>query len=156
MQDLGAAGITCALSETAAAAGLGVEGDLDRVPLREADMEPWEICMSESQERMLAAVAPDRIEHVARVCRKWGLDASVVARYTEGGRLVIKAHGDDVGDVPAQGLADGPLYERPVMQADRRELHPLDPFELTWPGPDEILMRLLSSPSIPSKPWVRR
>jgi len=156
MQDLGAAGITCALSETAASAGLGVDGDLDAVPLREAGMEPWEICMSESQERMLACVAPDRIDHVVRVCAKWGLDASVVARYAEGGRLVLNAHGTEVTDVPAQALADGPLYERPVLHADRSQLHALDPLDLRWPEPEETLMRLLASPSIASKEWVWR
>ena len=154
LQDLGAAGITCALAETAAAAGLGVEGNLDAIPLREADMEPWEICMSESQERMLACVAPGRIERAIDVCRKWGLDASVVARYAEGGRLVLKAKDDLVGDVPAQALADGPMYERPVQPSDRSAVHSLDPLELKWPSPDEILMRLLASPSIASKRWI--
>ncbi len=156
MQDLGAAGVTCSLSETAASGGVGIDGDLDKVPLREADMGPWEIRMSESQERLLACVAPDRIDEVVRVCTKWGLDASVVARYTEGGRIVLKAHGLDVSDVPAQALADGPLYERPVVPADRSALHALDPLELAWPSAEEILMRLLASPSIASKEWVWR
>jgi len=156
MQDLGAAGITCALSETAAAAGLGVEGDLDSVPLREGDMEAWEICMSESQERMLACIAPDRIERAIEVCRKWGLDATVVARYVDGGRLVLRARDELVGDVPAADLADGPLYERPVIEADRSKIHALDPLELHWPAPEELLLRLLGSPSIASKRWVWR
>jgi phosphoribosylformylglycinamidine synthase len=154
LQDLGAAGITCALAETAAAAGVGVDGDLDAVPLREADMEPWEICMSESQERMLACVAPDRVERVIEVCHKWGLDAGVVARYRAGGRLVLHARGDEVGDVPAAALADGPMYERPVEPADRTALRALDPLDLKWPSPDEILLRVLSSPSIASKRWI--
>ncbi len=156
MQDLGAAGITCALSETAAAAGLGVEGDLDDVPLREADMEPWEICMSESQERMLACVRPDHIGRVVAVCAKWGLDAVEVARYAEGGRLVLRGKGELVGDVPAASLADGPRYERPIVAADRSQLHALDPLDLRWPSPEEILLRLLASPSIASKEWVWR
>ena len=156
MQDLGAAGITCALSETAASGGVGVDGDLDAVALREADMEPWEFCMSESQERMLACVAPDRIDRVIETCAKWGLDARVVARYTAGGRLVLTAHGDEVSDVPAQALADGPLYERPMIPADRTKLYALDPVDLRWPSPEEILMRLLASPSIASKEWVWR
>ncbi len=156
MQDLGAAGITCALSETAAAAGFGVSGNLDEIPLREADMEPWEICMSESQERMLAAVAPERIDEAIRVCEKWGLDGRVIARYEQGGRLELKAHGELVSDVPAQALADGPLYERPVISADRSGVYALDPLELKWPSPEEVLMRLLASPSIASKEWVWR
>jgi phosphoribosylformylglycinamidine synthase len=156
MQDLGAAGITCALSETAAAAGFGVAGNLDSVPLREGDMEPWEICMSESQERMLACIAPGRLDRAIEVCAKWGLDAVEVARYEEGGRLVLRGRGELLGDVPAQALADGPLYERPVAMADRSELHSLDPLDLKWPASDEILMRLLGSPSIASKAWVWR
>jgi phosphoribosylformylglycinamidine synthase subunit PurL len=156
MQDLGAAGITCALSETAAAAGLGVVGNLDSIPLREADMEPWEICMSESQERMLAAVAPDRVGRAIEICSKWGLDATVVARYETGGRLVITGGDQTLGDVPAVSLADGPLYERPVVSADRSEVHALDPIDLAWPSTEEILLRVLASPSIASKAWVWR
>jgi phosphoribosylformylglycinamidine synthase subunit PurL len=156
LQDLGAAGITCALSETAAAAGLGVRGDLDAVPLREEGMEAWEICMSESQERMLAAVDPSKLDRAVEVCAKWGLDAVEVARYTEGGRLVLKARSEQVADVPAEALAEGPLYERPVIARDRTELHSLDPMDLEWPSPEEILLGLLSSPSIASKAWVWR
>ncbi len=156
MQDLGAAGITCALSETAAAAGLGVAGDLDRIPLRERDMEPWEICMSESQERMLAAVSSERVGRAVEICAKWGLDATVVARYETGGRLVIKGGGQLLGDVPAASLADGPLYERPVVSADRSALHALDPMDLKWPSAEEVLLRVLASPSIASKAWVWR
>jgi phosphoribosylformylglycinamidine synthase len=154
LQDLGAAGITCALAETAAAAGLGVDGDLDRIRLRESDMESWEICMSESQERMLACVRPEAIERAGAICRKWGLDASVVARYADGGRLVVTSHGEVVGDVPAKALADGPMYERPRVAADRSEVDALEPLELRWPAPEETLMRLLASPSIASKRWI--
>ncbi len=156
MQDLGAAGITCALSETAAAAGLGVEGSLDSIPLRESDMEPWEICMSESQERMLACIAPDRVGRAVEICAKWGLDATVVARYEQGGRLVLRGREQTLCDVPAASLADGPLYERPMITADRSALHSLDPLELKWPTPDELLVKLLASPSIASKAWVWR
>jgi phosphoribosylformylglycinamidine synthase subunit PurL len=156
MQDLGAAGVTCALSETAAAAGLGVSGDLDRVPLREGDMEPWEICMSESQERMLACIAPDRVGRAVEICAKWGLDATVVARYETGGRLVLTGRGQTLSDVPAASLADGPLYERPVISADRSALYALDPLDLVWPSPEEILLKVLASPSIASKAWIWR
>ena len=154
MQDLGAAGITCALSETAAAAGFGVDGDLDSVPLRESDMEPWEICMSESQERMLATIAPERIDAAIGICKKWGLDGTIVGRYSKGGRIVLKGRDTTLCDVPAQSLADGPLYERPVAMADRSQLHSLDPLELKWPSPEDILLALLASPSIASKAWV--
>jgi phosphoribosylformylglycinamidine synthase len=156
LQDLGAAGITCALSETAAAAGLGVEGDLDRVPLRERGMEAWEICMSESQERMLACIPSGRVDRAVEICARWGLDATVVGRYTDGGRLRIRYGGAEVGDVPAASLADGPLYERPMVPADRSALHERDPLELRWPDAGELLLRVLASPSIASKQWVWR
>jgi phosphoribosylformylglycinamidine synthase len=156
MQDLGAAGITCALSETAAARGLSVDGLLDAVPLREADMEPWEICMSESQERMLACVRPGDVGRVVDVCAKWGLDAVEVATYKEGGRLVLRGKGELLCEVPAEALADGPAYERPVVPADRSKLHSLDPLELRWPSAEEVLLRLLASASIASKQWVWR
>jgi phosphoribosylformylglycinamidine synthase len=119
-------------------------------------MEPWEICMSESQERMLAAVSSDRVGRAVEICAKWGLDATVVARYETGGRLVIKGGDQLLGDVPAASLADGPMYERPVISADRSKLHALDPLELAWPQAEEVLMRLLASPSIASKSWIWR
>jgi phosphoribosylformylglycinamidine synthase subunit PurL len=94
------------------------------------------------------------VERAVEICNKWGLDATVVARYEQGGRLVITSHGDLVGDVPAKALADGPMYERPVQAADRSQLLSLDPLELTWPSPEETLIKLLSSPSIASKRWI--
>lgn len=156
LQDLGAAGITCALSETAAAGSLGIEADLDAIPLREEGMEAWEICMSESQERMLACIPSGRVDRAIEVCAKWGLDATVIGRYADGGRLLLRSAGVVAADVPAQSLADGPLYERPVIAADRSKLHALDPLELSWPSPEELLVRLLGSPSIASKQWVWR
>ena len=87
LQDLGGAGITCAISESAARAGMGAEVDLDAVPLRESAMEPFEILTSESQERMLAIVHPSKLEEVEAICRRWGLETAVVATLVEGGDL---------------------------------------------------------------------
>jgi phosphoribosylformylglycinamidine synthase subunit PurL len=154
IQDLGAAGISCAVSETAAAGGLGIETDLDSVPLRESDMEAWEICMSESQERMLAAIDPGKLDRAIEICRKWGLEAAVVGRYADGGRVVVRGQGGQLADVPAEALAEGPLYDRPTADRDRTEQHALDPLTLHWPSPEELLMRVLTSPSIASKQWV--
>jgi phosphoribosylformylglycinamidine synthase len=154
LQDLGAAGITCALSETAAAGGLGVEADLDRVPLRERGMESWEILMSESQERMLACIPADRVERAGEICAKWGLDATIVGRYTDGGRLVVRARGDVEADVPANALAEGIVYHREIAARDRSALWADDPLSMSWPSPDELLMLVLASPSIASKRWV--
>ncbi|HVL81467.1 MAG TPA: phosphoribosylformylglycinamidine synthase subunit PurL [Actinomycetota bacterium] len=154
IQDLGAAGISCAVSETAAAGGLGIEADLGSVPLREQDMEPWEICMSESQERMLAAIEPGRIDRAIEICRRWGLEAAIVGRYTEGGRVVVRGGDTLLADVPADSLAEGPLYDRPTADRDRTDQHSLDPLDLGWPQPEELLMRVLRSPTVASKGWV--
>ena len=115
IQDMGAAGIACSTSEMASAAGLGMRVDLDRVPLREPSMEAWEILCSESQERMLALVSPDRLDEVLAVCSRWGVDATPIGEVTDGNRLVCTHHGELVMDVPAASLADeGPTYHRPV------------------------------------------
>ena len=89
LQDLGGAGLTCAVSESAARAGLGARLDLDQVPLREEGMEAFEILTSESQERMLAIVHPSKLEHVRAVCAKWGLATAVVATLEAGGELDV-------------------------------------------------------------------
>ncbi|MDQ3877064.1 MAG: phosphoribosylformylglycinamidine synthase subunit PurL, partial [Actinomycetota bacterium] len=113
LQDLGAGGIACPTTEMAAKAGTGMLVHVDRVHRREPNMEPFEVMISESQERMLAVVAPERLEDVLEVCRRWELDASVIGEVTDGGRLVVVDRGDVVADVPADALAeDGPVYER--------------------------------------------
>ncbi len=115
LQDLGGAGITCAVSESAARAGTGVLVDLDSVPLREPGLEPFEILTSESQERMLAIVHPSRLDEVVEVCARWGLPAAVIGTTVAGGRVTVRMGGRDVADVPARSLADeAPEYERPA------------------------------------------
>jgi len=114
IQDMGAAGIACSTAEMASAAGLGMRVDLDRVPLREPSMESWEILCSESQERMLALVQPDRLDDVLAVCRRWGVDATPIGEVTDGDRLVFTRGGAVVHDAPAASIADeGPTYDRP-------------------------------------------
>src|SRR5207247_5448961 len=113
LQDLGGAGLTCAASETAARRGVGVDLDLDRVPLREPDMKPFEILTSESQERMLAVVRPDDPDEARAVCAKWGLSAEPVGRLRPGGQMFVKVGGKVVARVPGRALAaQGPVYER--------------------------------------------
>ncbi|HEV2086840.1 MAG TPA: phosphoribosylformylglycinamidine synthase subunit PurL, partial [Cryptosporangiaceae bacterium] len=115
IQDMGAAGIACSTAEMASKAGMGMRVDLDRVPLREPSMEAWEILCSESQERMLALVAPERLDRVLEVCRRWGVDATPIGEVTDGDRLVFTRNGEVVHDAPAASLADeGPVYHRPV------------------------------------------
>ncbi len=158
LQDLGAAGITSSSSEMAAKGEVGIDLHADRVPLREADMEPWEIMISESQERMLAIVAPERWEGVRAVCERWDLDATVVGEVTGTKHLRVFWHGEIVGDMDACSLAEPPTYdiprERPAHEVD--EL--LDP--ATYPAPEVplelILLDLVGSPNIASRRWVWR
>ncbi|GAA2652498.1 phosphoribosylformylglycinamidine synthase subunit PurL [Paractinoplanes durhamensis] len=166
IQDLGGAGLTCALTETAAAAGTGMRVWLERVPLREASMSPTEILASESQERMLLIVTPENLAPVLAVAEKWGVWATAIGEVTpaeaEGtpGRLVITWNDHIVVDVPPGSLADdGPVYARPIrepgdlilLQADRAE---------TLPRPNtgdelrETVLRMAASPNLCDKTWV--
>ncbi|WP_239140594.1 phosphoribosylformylglycinamidine synthase subunit PurL [Actinoplanes campanulatus] len=166
IQDLGGAGLTCALTETAAAAGTGMRVWLERVPLREASMSPTEILASESQERMLLIVTPENLDAVLKVAEKWGVWATAIGEVTAAaedgtpGRLHITWNDHVVVDVPPGSLADdGPVYNRPfrepndlmLLQADRAE---------TLPRPstgDELratLLRMAGSPNLCDKTWV--
>jgi len=113
LQDLGAAGISCACSETAARGGVGMKIDLEHVPLRE-EMDPFEIMISESQERMLAIAEPEKLDEVLGICKRWGLNAVVIGEVTEGDTLEINWYGEKVVEVPASSLANGPVYDRPA------------------------------------------
>ncbi|MGH8903958.1 MAG: phosphoribosylformylglycinamidine synthase subunit PurL [Egibacteraceae bacterium] len=154
IQDMGAAGIACSTAEMASKAGLGMRVDLDLVPLREPGMAAWEILCSESQERMLALVSPDRLGRVLEICARWGVDATPIGEVTGGDRLVFTHHGQVVHDAPAASLADdGPVYERPVADwvhpeagQDVEGLVPVDLSGAVW--------AVLSSPSVASARWV--
>jgi phosphoribosylformylglycinamidine synthase subunit PurL len=114
IQDMGAAGIACSTSELASAASMGMAVDLDRVHLREPSMASWEILCSESQERMLALVAPEQVDEVLAIADRWGVPASVIGEVEEGENLRLTRDGRIVGDLPARSLADeGPVYDRP-------------------------------------------
>jgi phosphoribosylformylglycinamidine synthase len=155
IQDLGGAGLTCALTETSAAGKSGMRAHLERVPLREASMEPHEILASESQERMLAIVTPDDLDAVLGIARKWGVLATAIGEVTEGDRLVITWHDDVVVDVPPGSLADdGPVYSRPIERpADQDALaaEPLPPYPAAT---KELLLRMVASPNLCSRRWV--
>ncbi|PYT17327.1 MAG: phosphoribosylformylglycinamidine synthase subunit PurL [Acidobacteria bacterium] len=114
IQDMGAAGLTCSTVEMAARAGTGMEIDLDRVPLREEGMTPYEIMLSESQERMLLVATPQTERRVREVFEKWDLDASIIGRVTDTGRVRVTSRGQVVADTPARALVDdAPRYKRP-------------------------------------------
>jgi phosphoribosylformylglycinamidine synthase II len=153
LQDLGGAGLTCAVSESATHAGLGVRLDLDEVPLREQGMEAFEILTSESQERMLAIVHASKLERVRAVCAKWGLVTAVVATLEAGEDLEVRMAGEPVAKVPARSLTEeAPVYERPMRRI------PADHDDPTFAPFDgdlrEALLTLVASPNVASKRWV--
>ncbi|MCW6003075.1 phosphoribosylformylglycinamidine synthase subunit PurL [Micromonospora sp. CPCC 205371] len=166
IQDLGGAGLTCALTETAAAAGTGMTVQLDRVPLREPSMTPHEILASESQERMLLIVEPAQLDAVLAIAEKWGVIATAIGEVTPPGpdglpgRLTIDWRGHTVVDVPPGSLADdGPVYARPVREPADRILLQADRAE-TLPRPStpealrETLLQMVASPNLCDKSWV--
>ena len=151
IQDLGGAGITCATSEIAARGGMGMDVDLRTIPLRMTGMVPAEIMTSESQERMLAIVAPDDLEAVLGLCQKWEVRATVIGTVTDTGQLrILDGPGPDaevLADVPAHSLEQGaPKYHRPLREpADRAARQADDPSRLPPPpgndcGPDLLAM----------------
>jgi len=160
IQDLGAAGIACAISETAAHGKGGMHVELDRVPLREASMPPVEIAISESQERMLAIVEPGHVDEVLDLCTRWGVLATVIGEVTDGDRLIVTWHGETIVDVPPGSLADdGPVYERPIARpADQDAIQADTTKSLQRPSTaDEIrdtVLALAASPNLASRRWV--
>jgi phosphoribosylformylglycinamidine synthase subunit PurL len=157
LQDLGGAGITCAVSESAARAGLGAELDLDAVPLREAGMEPFEILTSESQERMLALVSAGRLDDIRAICDRWGVASAVVGRLVRGGTLSVRSGGEVVAEVPARSLADdGPVYDRAIEPppADADDLEDDPTFATVGSQPLDAFLRVLASPNVASKRWI--
>ncbi len=154
IQDMGAAGLTSSSFEMAGKGGVGVEIDLDQVPVREASMTAYEIMLSESQERMLMVLKPGREDVARRIFEKWELDFAIIGRLTDSGRMVLRKDGGIVADLPIDPLADAaPIYDRPTRAT------PL-PTELAAsdvPAPADImaaLESLVSSPDLCSKRWI--
>ncbi len=154
LQDLGAAGLTSSAGEMASAGGVGIDLDVAKVPLREADMEPFEIMVSESQERMLAVVEPARVAEVVAVCEKWQTGSAEIGVVTDSGQVRILRGGEVVGEMPVAALVDGcPLYD----------LEPADPGKWIYGNratlamgiaAEDELLALLAAPSIASKRWA--
>jgi len=154
IQDMGAAGLTSSSFEMASKGGLGVELDLDRVPCRENGMTPYEMMLSESQERMLMVLQPGKEDLARRVFEKWDLDFAVIGRLTDSGRMVLRLHGDPVGDLPIDPLAQAaPEYDRPWEPTPAPA--PLDAATLP-PLADggAALLRLLATPDLCSRRWI--
>src|SRR5579872_544045 len=156
IQDMGAAGLTCSTCEMGGRGGVGIEIELDRVPQRETNMTPYEIMLSESQERMLLVAQKGREQEVFEVFSKWGLDAVEIGRVTENGHLRVLENGNVVADIPAHAIAEeGPVYKRLVAPAKSPESSaPI--VELIRAGTDlnENFRKLLASPAIASKRWI--
>jgi len=157
IQDMGAAGLTCSITEMAAKGGMGIVVDLDQVPQREAGMTPYEILLSESQERMLLVAAPENVPAVQDVFAKWDLDAPVIGEVAEGGRARISFKGEVVVDIPVDAVVNlCPAYDRPITPPSPP---PAAPPLGALPLPDDlgdVLLRLLASPTIADKEWVFR
>lgn len=156
IQDLGAAGISCAASECAAAGGMGMVVELDAVHLREPDMTPAEVLMSESQERMLAIVAPEDVDEVLAVADKWEIDARRIGVVTTDRDLVVRHRGEEVARIPAASLSeDAPAYRRPRRRpADLDEIQDDGPVLPDAVDVGEALRLLLDDPALASKAWI--
>jgi phosphoribosylformylglycinamidine synthase II len=157
IQDMGAAGLTSSSCEMASRAGTGVHLDLDLIPCREEGMVPYEMMLSESQERMLLVAKPGHEDAVREIFAKWELEAVTVGRVTDDGRLKLNFRGDTVADIPVRQLADeAPKYDRPIAAAPWVEaLQGLDVEALPEPGDyGEALEALLGSPTIASKELI--
>lgn len=154
LQDFGAAGLTSAASEMAAKGGVGLDIDLNQIPLREAQMTAAEILVSESQERMLGLVAPSQLDAVLATCTRWELDANVIGTVTSTGNFTARHNGEIVVDIPALALTDdAPAYDVPQVPAD-----PPTPLRLDdIAAPDDLAeawRALLARPNVASKRWI--
>ncbi len=166
IQDMGAAGLTCSTCEMGGRGGVGIEIELDRVPQRETGMTPYEIMLSESQERMLLVAQKGREQEVFRVFEKWGLDAVEVGTVTSGNQLRVLEHGKVVAEIPNAALTDeAPVYKRPLarweppvpreMPSDIPTLAAKDAARMSQPpNLTRNLKQLLASPNICGKRWV--
>ncbi|HXC28504.1 MAG TPA: phosphoribosylformylglycinamidine synthase subunit PurL, partial [Stellaceae bacterium] len=153
IQDMGAAGLTSSAVEMAGKGGLGIELDLDRVPTRETGMIPYEIMLSESQERMLMVLRPGSEPEARRVFEKWELDFAVIGHVTETGRLILKMHGELAADIPVGPLVtEAPLYNRPTQA--RLKPAEIDVSALPTRDPLDCLKKLLACPDLASKRWI--
>ncbi|MGO9431676.1 phosphoribosylformylglycinamidine synthase subunit PurL [Rhodoblastus sp.] len=154
IQDMGAAGLTSSAVEMGAKGNLGVELDLDKVPCREPGMSAYEMMLSESQERMLMVLDPDKEEEAEAIFRKWGLDFAVIGKTTDTLRFVVKHQGKIKADLPIKELGDeAPLYDRPHVPTPKPEK--LD--SATLPAPlsiDAALKKLVACPDLASKRWI--
>ncbi len=152
IQDMGAAGLTSSSVEMAGKGGVGIELTLDDVPQRETGMTAYEMMLSESQERMLLVLKPERSEMARAIIEKWDLDYAVIGHITDTGRIVVKHKGVVEADIPLAPLSDAaPLYRRPIAETPKPA--PLGAVDLSAPL-DEALLKLIASPDLCSRRWI--
>ncbi|WP_269328584.1 phosphoribosylformylglycinamidine synthase subunit PurL [Kineosporia babensis] len=160
IQDLGAAGLSCAFSELASNGDGGMLVHLDRAPLRDSTLAPEEILMSESQERMMAVVTPEDLPGFLEITNRWDVEATVMGEVTDTGRLVVLWHGETIVDVPPRSVAhDGPVYERPYSRPEWLDARQADtPDRLPKPQTDDELKSLVvtmaGTPNLASRAWI--
>ena len=154
IQDMGAAGLTCSAVEMGAKGDLGIELDLDKVPCRETGMSAYEMMLSESQERMLMVLRPEKEEQAAAIFKKWGLDFAIIGKTTDTLRFVIKHQGEVKADLPIKAMGDeAPEYDRPWVEPAK--LPRLTPEDV--PAPQDLaaaLIKMIGSPDMCSRRWV--
>ncbi|MCC6712020.1 MAG: phosphoribosylformylglycinamidine synthase subunit PurL [Candidatus Dadabacteria bacterium] len=157
IQDMGAAGLTSSSTEMAERAGTGIRIDIEKVPRREESMTPYEVMLSESQERMLIVLEKGKEQVAENIFRKWGLDFSVIGEVTDSHSIVVAENGKTVADIPLSLISEeAPAYDRPVREpSNLDELGRLDLSELPVPGDlGRVLLTLLSSPTLANKHWI--
>ena len=153
IQDMGAAGLTCSAVEMGAKGDLGIELDLDKVPVREERMSAYEMMLSESQERMLMVLRPEQEEEAEAIFRKWGLDFAIVGHTTDDLRFRVLHRGEEVANLPIKDLGDqAPEYDRPW--AEPNKLAPLAPSDVPQADIADALLKMLGGPDLSSRRWV--
>lgn len=154
IQDMGAAGLTSSSLEMAGKGGTGVELELDKVPTREEHMTPYELMLSESQERMLMVIKPEKEPQARAIFAKWELDFAVIGKVTNTGRVILKMHGETVADLPVAPLSDqAPVYDRPWLPTPRQKT--VSAADIVAPmNAMEALKKLLSTGDLCSKRWI--
>ncbi len=156
MKDLGGGGLSCAISETAESLGIGIELDVKNVHLRESDLSPDEIMISESQERMLVISDPNNLSKIKQICDKFRIQCSVIGKVKEDKMMHVKNGNDTLALLPADFVARGPLVDRAKSKPEYLSQLPLNPPSENQMPLSDILLKLLSSPNIASKHWVFR
>jgi phosphoribosylformylglycinamidine synthase len=152
VKDLGGGGLTCCISELADKCGNGALVELTKIPLREEGMTPYEIMLSESQERMVFVINPSQTDAVLDICEKYELPAAVIGEVTNTQLMVVEEEGEIIADLPANLLADPPTVEREAIAPVKNEEY----VEVEHPSAEEALLKLLSSQNMASKRWVYR